>query len=83
VSLDDEEDENWASDDDDEFRSNRNEISLRPKELKEKYAETRLVPDDEDIAEGFEEYVEDGRISLDVRRNARRRRKSGWKWPSS
>jgi hypothetical protein len=74
VSLDDdEEDENWASDDDDEFRSNRNEISLRPKELKEKYAETRLVPDDEDIAEGFEEYVEDGRISLG--RNAEREAK--------
>lgn len=58
----DEDDDNpWASDDDDEFRTSRNEISLRPKE---KYTETRLVRDDEDIAEGFDEYVEDGNISL-------------------
>jgi hypothetical protein len=60
ASKDDEEN-TWASDDDDEFRTSRNEISLRPKE---KYAETRLVRDDEDIAEGFDEYVEDGNISL-------------------
>ncbi|KAL1879505.1 hypothetical protein Plec18167_003962 [Paecilomyces lecythidis] len=36
-------------------------LSLDPKREKE---ETRLVPDDEDFAEGFDEYVEDGRISL-------------------
>jgi hypothetical protein len=60
-AMDLDEDQPWASDDDDEFRTSRNEISLRPKE---KYAETRLVHDDEDIAEGFEEYVEDGKISL-------------------
>lgn len=61
-AFDDNEDAPWASDDnDDNFRSNRNEISLRPKE---KYAETRLVREDEDIAEGFEEYVEDGNITL-------------------
>ncbi|KAF1812406.1 hypothetical protein P152DRAFT_466723 [Eremomyces bilateralis CBS 781.70] len=36
-------------------------ISLQPKP---KYAETRLVPDDEDMAEGFEEFVEDGKIAL-------------------
>ena len=62
ISLgDDAEDKNWDSDDDDEFRTNKNEISLRPRE---KYPETRLVPDDEDIAEGFEEYVEDGGITI-------------------
>ena len=60
-AYDDEEERPWASDDDDEFRMNRNEISLRPKD---KYAETRLVHEDEDIAEGFDEYVEDGRIAL-------------------
>lgn len=40
---------------------NNQELLLRPKE---KYAETRLVPDDEDIAEGFDDFVEDGKISL-------------------
>lgn len=59
----DDEDRPWASDDEgeDEFRQRRNEISLRPQE---KYAETRLVHEDEDIAEGFDEFVEDGKISL-------------------
>ncbi|KAF2435703.1 hypothetical protein EJ08DRAFT_717688 [Tothia fuscella] len=37
------------------------ELLIRPKE---KYAETRLVREDEDLAEGFEDYVEDGKISL-------------------
>ena len=37
------------------------ELLLRPKE---KYAETRLVREDEDLAEGFDEYVEDGRVAL-------------------
>lgn len=60
-ALGDEEDRPWASDDDDEFQTNRNQISLRPKD---KYAETRLVREDEDIAEGFEEYVEDGNITI-------------------
>lgn len=38
------------------------DIILRDKE--EKYGETRLVRDDEDFAEGFDDYVEDGQISL-------------------
>jgi hypothetical protein len=37
------------------------ELLIRPKE---KYAESRLVPEDEDMAEGFDDFVEDGRISL-------------------
>ncbi|KAF1959103.1 hypothetical protein CC80DRAFT_490079 [Byssothecium circinans] len=60
-AFDPDEDKPWASNDDDEFRTSRNEISLRPKE---KYAETRLVRDDEDIAEGFDDFVEDGKITL-------------------
>lgn len=44
--------------DDDE---NSNEISLLPRKQK---PETRLVRDDEDIAEGFDDFVEDGRIAL-------------------
>ncbi|KAJ4350780.1 hypothetical protein N0V95_004457 [Ascochyta clinopodiicola] len=53
----------WASDDSgsDDFRQHRNEISLRPQE---KYPETRLTHSDEDIAEGFDSFVEDGRITL-------------------
>jgi hypothetical protein len=53
-AYDDEEERPWASDDEgeDEFRQRRNEISLRPKE---KYPETRLIHEDEDIAEGFED----------------------------
>jgi hypothetical protein len=38
------------------------EVIVRSKD--EKYGETRLVQDDEDFAEGFDEYVEDGKISL-------------------
>lgn len=38
-----------------------NEVALLPKE---KYAETRLTPDDEDVAEGFDDFVEDGRVAL-------------------
>jgi hypothetical protein len=76
-AFDDEEDRPWASDDEgeDEFRQRRNEISLRPKE---KYGETRLVRDDEDIAEGFEEFVEDGKISLGRKseRDAQRKRRA-------
>ena len=38
-----------------------NENSLLPRQQK---AETRLVRDDEEIAEGFDDFVEDGRIAL-------------------
>ncbi len=38
-----------------------NEISLVPRRKK---AETRLVREDEDLGEGFDDFVEDGRISL-------------------
>jgi hypothetical protein len=76
-AYDDEEDRPWASDDDgeDEFRQRRNEISLRPKT---KYPETRLMHDDEDVAEGFDDFVEDGRISLGRRseREAQRKRRA-------
>lgn len=73
----DDEDQPWASDDEgeDEFRQRRNEISLRPKD---KYAETRLVHEDEDIAEGFDDFVEDGKISLGRKseKEAQRRRRA-------
>lgn len=44
---------------------------------KEQYPETRLVPDDEDVAEGFDDFTEDGKIALgkNAEREAQRRRK--------
>lgn len=67
----------WASDDEgeDDFRMRRNEISLR---AKDKWGETRLIHDDEDIAEGFDDFVEDGRISLGRKseREAQRKRRA-------
>jgi hypothetical protein len=61
-----------ASDSDEERRER--ELLIRPKE---KYAETRLVREDEDLAEGFDEYVEDGKIALGrkAEREERRRKR--------
>lgn len=77
IADEDEADQPWASDDngEDEFRQHRNEISLRPRD---KYAETRLVHDDEDIAEGFDDFVEDGKIALGRKseREAQRKRRA-------
>lgn len=74
-AFDEDEDRPWASDDDDEFRTHKNEISLRPKE---KWGETRLVRDDEDIAEGFDDFVEDGKIAMGrkAERETQRRRRA-------
>ncbi|ESZ93107.1 hypothetical protein SBOR_6508 [Sclerotinia borealis F-4128] len=58
---------------DDEPNGGRN-MSLLPRQKK---PESRLVLDDEEIMEGFEEFVDDGRISLGKKqeREERRRRK--------
>lgn len=58
---------------DDEPDGGRN-LSLLPRQKK---PESRLVGDDEEIMEGFEEFVDDGRISLGKKqeREERRRRK--------
>jgi hypothetical protein len=55
--------------------SSRQEVSLLPRKPK---AETRLVRDDEDIAEGFDEFVDDGRISLGKKaeREAKKRQRA-------
>lgn len=54
--------------------SHRQEISLLPRKKKE---ETRLVREDEDLGEGFDEFVDDGRISLGKKqeREARKRQR--------
>jgi hypothetical protein len=51
------------------------DVSLLPRKLK---PETRLVREDDDIAEGFDEFVEDGRISLGKKaeKEERRRRRA-------
>ncbi|OQE26252.1 hypothetical protein PENSTE_c005G07975 [Penicillium steckii] len=43
---------------------------------KEKYVDTRLIRDDEDFAEGFDEYVEDGKISLGKKAEREQKRKN-------
>ncbi|KAI9812454.1 MAG: hypothetical protein M1827_004685 [Pycnora praestabilis] len=63
-------------DDDESAHHPRNqEISLLPQKKK---SESRLVREDEDIAEGFDDFVEDGRISLGKKaeREQRRRRRT-------
>ncbi|KAI4128829.1 MAG: hypothetical protein LQ338_002529 [Usnochroma carphineum] len=59
----------------DESDDDRNVISLRPRK---DHPETRLVHDDEDIAEGFDDYVDDARIALgqNGERELRRKQKS-------
>lgn len=62
---DDDEQENGEpahDSDEDEFRNNRDEVSLLP--ARSKHPETRLVRDDEDIMEDFDAFVEDGGITL-------------------
>lgn len=49
-----------------------NEIFLLPRKQK---PETRLVRDDEEIAEGFDEFVEDGRIALGRKAEREQRRR--------
>ncbi|KAJ5641492.1 hypothetical protein N7490_005492 [Penicillium lividum] len=47
----------------------------RGEKLMEKEKDTRLVRDDEDFAEGFEEYVEDGKVSLGKKSEREQKRK--------
>lgn len=47
----------------------------RGAKLPEKESDTRLVRDDEDFAEGFDEYVEDGKISLGRKAEREQQRK--------
>ncbi|KAL8708305.1 MAG: hypothetical protein Q9220_006780 [cf. Caloplaca sp. 1 TL-2023] len=56
----------------DESEDDGDEISLRPRK---EALDTRLVRDDEDIAEGFEEFVDDGRIALGRKAEREQKRK--------
>jgi hypothetical protein len=65
--------QDFISLDDGGDRSQISQISMLPTRKKE----TRLVRDDEDVMEGFEDFVDDGRISLDkkAQRKAQRQQK--------
>ncbi|KAL8936776.1 MAG: hypothetical protein Q9216_004761 [Gyalolechia sp. 2 TL-2023] len=56
----------------DESDDDSNEIALRPRK---DHPETRLIHEDEDIAEGFDEYVDDGRIALGRKAEREQKRK--------
>lgn len=44
-------------------------------EKRNKYGESRLVPEDEDLAEGFDDFVTDGRVALGRKAEREQRRK--------
>ena len=69
IALEDNEEDDSNSDPD-----IRRDITIRHRE---KYPETRLLPEDEDMAEGFDEFVSDGKISLGKReeREAKQKRR--------
>lgn len=56
----------------DESDDDSNEITIRPRK---DHAEARLIHEDEDIAEGFDDYVEDGRIALGRKAEREQKRK--------
>ncbi|CAG8036929.1 unnamed protein product [Penicillium olsonii] len=67
-----EDDSYMALDDNDAAHAdNWDAVARGEKEVKD----TRLIRDDEDFAEGFEEYVEDGKISLGRRAEREKKRK--------
>ena len=70
IALEDDEEDDSNSDTD-----VKKEITLRERE---KYSETRLLRDDEDMAEGFDEFVSDGNITLGKRaeREAKQKRRT-------
>lgn len=80
ISLDPD-DPNLDDDDDDEdldenvMRNERGQLVLKPKEDKYGLSESRLVHEDEDIMENFDEFTEDGKISLGKKAEAEAARK--------
>ena len=70
---DQQQDQQAGVDSDDDFKDRSILQRYAEQSKPSKYEETRLVRDDEDIAEGFDDFVEDGRIALG--RNARKEQK--------
>lgn len=80
LSLDADERERTVYDDENAYDSDDldrpRDVAIRTT-IKEKYPEGRLAREDEDVAEGFDDFVEDGRISLGrkAEREAARKRR--------
>lgn len=75
ISLDDEEADDDEEDlDENVTRDDTGRLILKPKE---KYAETRLIREDEDMLEGFDDFTTDGKINFGrkAEREAAERRK--------
>lgn len=71
-NLDDDDDEDL---DENVMRNERGQLVLKPKEDKYGLSESRLVHEDEDIMENFDEFTEDGKISLGKKAEAEAARK--------
>lgn len=71
-NLDDDDDEDL---DENVMRNERSQLVLKPKEDKYGLSESRLVHEDEDIMENFDEFTEDGKISLGKKAEAEAARK--------
>lgn len=64
VSLDDDRGDDAEEEDDDDESNDERSMLPYAQQKPSKKVETRLVRDDEDIAEGFDDFVSDGRIAL-------------------
>lgn len=71
-NLDDDDDEDL---DENVMRNERGQLVLKPKEDKYGLSESRLVHEDEDIMENFDEFTDDGKISLGKKAEAEAARK--------
>ena len=74
ISLDPSDPELESDDDDNVMKDEHGRLVLKPKD-KYHQAESRLVRDDEDIMENFDEFTEDGKISLSRNAEAEAARK--------
>lgn len=64
ISLDDDGDEHEDDEDEHDDNTTHDELGRLILKPKEKYPETRLVRDDEDMLEGFDDFTTDGRIDF-------------------
>lgn len=64
ISLDDDGDEHEDDEDEHDDNTTHDELGRLILKPKDKYPETRLVRDDEDMLEGFDEFTTDGRIDF-------------------
>ena len=75
VSLDNDNDDCGPDEDGDEDSDNERSLLPYAQSKPSRKEETRLVRDDEDIAEGFDDFVSDGRIALGRKAEREQKRK--------